>query len=184
MVVSRILEKWDALKLYFTDTWINQRLLSTEEIFKSLNDPFMKLYFYFLEWILPKFTRFNQYFQTERVVITDLHEMIISLFQEILLCFLKREYVTKTKLSAINPKIDQFQLIDRQLYLGAKVMSHIDEPNVIANNVCRKNFFESCRLFLPERSYTLRPLWLQQNAIDLQIISTESFNCFNVYLFL
>lgn len=58
MVVSRILEQWDALKLYFTDTWINQRLLITEEIFKSLNDPFMKLYFYFLEWILPKFTRF------------------------------------------------------------------------------------------------------------------------------
>jgi len=66
--------------------------------------------------------------------------MIISLFQEIF--FLKREYVTKTKLSAINPKMDKFQLIDRQLYLGAKVMSHIDEQNVIANNVCRKYFFE------------------------------------------
>jgi len=86
--------------------------------------------------------RFNQYFQTEKVVITDLHEMIISLYQEILLCFLKREYVTQTKLSAINSKNGQYQLIDRQFYLGAKVMSHIDDQNVIANNICRKNFFE------------------------------------------
>lgn len=89
------------------------------------------------------FCRFNQYFQTEKVVITDLHEMIISLYQEILLCFLKREYVTQTKLSAINGKNGQYQLIDRQLYLGAQVMSHIDDQNVIADNIiCRKNFFE------------------------------------------
>lgn len=68
--------------------------------------------------------------------------MIISLFQEILFSFLKREYVTKTELSAINSKMCQFQLINRQLHLGVKVISHIDDQNIIANNICRKSFFE------------------------------------------
>lgn len=112
--------------------WLNQRLLCTEQIFKSLHDPFIKLYFYFLEWILPKFTRFvfnhsylilnylvnlimhckifrfNQYFQTQSVVIKNLHNMVIVLYQEILLCFLKREYIMQTKLSDINPRNGEF----------------------------------------------------------------------------
>ncbi|KAF0756985.1 Dimer Tnp hAT domain-containing protein [Aphis craccivora] len=86
--------------------------------------------------------RLNQYFLNVRVVITDLNEIIIYLYREILLCFLKREYVTQTKLYRINPKNGQFQLIDGQLYLGVKVMSHIDDQNVIANNMWSKIFFE------------------------------------------
>lgn len=57
-VIERILEQWDALRLYFTDTYLSQKLVSTEHIYMALNDPFMKLYYYFLEWALPKFTRY------------------------------------------------------------------------------------------------------------------------------
>jgi len=57
-VVTRILEQWEALKLYFTDTYLSQRLVSSEHIYNALNDPFMKLFYQFLEWALPKFTRF------------------------------------------------------------------------------------------------------------------------------
>ncbi|KAF0749373.1 Dimer Tnp hAT domain-containing protein [Aphis craccivora] len=165
MVVSRILEQWDALKLYFTDTWINQRLLSTEEIFKIVHN-------------MVFICRFNQYFQTERVVITNLHKMIISLFQEIF--FLKREYVTKTKLSAINPKMDKFQLIDRQLYLGAKVMSHIDEQNVIANNVCRKYFFERCRLFLQTAACEIQKRYNMDDIILSKLSTLKPKNVFSL----
>lgn len=59
LVVERILEQWEALKLYFTDIWFNQRLHSVEQIYTNLCNPFTKLYLYFLEWILPKFTRFD-----------------------------------------------------------------------------------------------------------------------------
>lgn len=58
LVVERIFEQWEALKLYFTDIWLNQRLHCAEQIYNGLHNPFTKLYFYFLEWILPKFTRF------------------------------------------------------------------------------------------------------------------------------
>lgn len=60
-VVSRILEQWDSLKLYFTDTYLSQRFISTETIYRGFNDPFIKLGFLFLNWSLPLFTRYTNY---------------------------------------------------------------------------------------------------------------------------
>lgn len=57
-VVDRILEQWDGLKLYFTDTYLSQRLLVTEQIYHGLNDMFMQLGYLFLSWALPLFTRY------------------------------------------------------------------------------------------------------------------------------
>lgn len=62
-VVSRILEQWDSLKLYFTDTYLSQRLVSTETIYYGLSDPFMKLRHLFLNWSLPLFTRYTDYYE-------------------------------------------------------------------------------------------------------------------------
>ena len=85
--------------------------------------------------------RFNLYFQTQKVVITELHNMVIELYQDILLCFLKREYVTQN-FADVYPKNSQYQVIERNLYLGAKVMLHIDDKEIVDNNICRKDFFE------------------------------------------
>ena len=52
-MVDRVLEQWGALKLYFTHTYLGDRLLSSEQIFNDLHDPFIKLYFLFLQWVLP-----------------------------------------------------------------------------------------------------------------------------------
>lgn len=56
-VVSRLLEQWEALKLYFADAYLAQRFIATEQIYHNLNDPFMKLFYYFLDWILPMFNK-------------------------------------------------------------------------------------------------------------------------------
>lgn len=50
-VVDRLLEQWDALKLFFTNKWLTDKLLSTELIYNQLIDPFAQGYFYFLQWI-------------------------------------------------------------------------------------------------------------------------------------
>lgn len=74
--MERILEQWDALKLFFTKTWLSEKLILTEIIFNTLSDPFIKLYFSFFSWVLPKFTEFNKFFQTESVVVTSLNDKI------------------------------------------------------------------------------------------------------------
>jgi len=53
---------------------------------------------------------------------------------------LKREYVTRN-LADVNPKNGQYQVIDRNFYLGAKVMLHIDDKEIV-DNICRKDFIE------------------------------------------
>ncbi|KAF0726055.1 Uncharacterized protein FWK35_00025943 [Aphis craccivora] len=107
----------DALQLYFTDKWLSGILISAENIYFQLNDPFTKAYFYFLEWVLPKFTSLNQFFQTENVVLTTLIEKMELVFKEILLCYMKRDYVMKTDLRKINPSDENQFLKASTIYL-------------------------------------------------------------------
>lgn len=69
---------------------------------QAIKDPFMKLYYYSLCFILPKFTKFNTYFQSEHVVISNLNHEIITLYEEILMCYKERNYVLKTKVELID----------------------------------------------------------------------------------
>lgn len=122
MAVERIIEQWEALKLFFTNRWLIERLQVTEQIFKELTSPITKLYFFFLEWILPKFTDFNRFFQTNAAVITELHDRVVNLYKEILLCYMKRDYIMKTSLSDINPCKEDELIPYTQMYLGIKVL--------------------------------------------------------------
>ncbi|CAI6343595.1 unnamed protein product [Macrosiphum euphorbiae] len=101
-VVERLLEQWDALQLFFSEKWLSEKLLSAESIFNQLNDPFTKGFFYFLEWILPKFTMLNQYFQTDQIVLNTLHEKMEISYKDLLMVYMKRDYVLKTPLSGPN----------------------------------------------------------------------------------
>lgn len=117
-VVIRIVEQWDALRLFFSEKWLKEKLIGTQIIYEQLNDPFTKAFFYFLEWVLPKFVLLNKYFQTEKVVLDQLHEKMTQIYKDILLCFLKRDYVMRTPLSEIDPKDDTKMLDAKHLYLG------------------------------------------------------------------
>lgn len=75
-------------------------------------------------------------------MINDLHDMIIELYQEILLCFLRKDYVNRTPLNEINPQNGEHQLTDNQLYLGINVMRNKDNPEIIKDQIRRKDFFE------------------------------------------
>lgn len=67
---------------------------------------------------------------------------ITALYTEILLCFLKRSYVLKTFLNLINPRNEEHQLKDTNMYLGIQVMNHIDHPDIFKDNVRKKDFFK------------------------------------------
>lgn len=86
--------------------------------------------------------RFNSFFQTKEVVVNDLHNMVIVLYTEILQCFLKKDYVNSTPLNDINPKNDQYQLINNQLYLGINVMKHKENPKIIKDQSRLNDFYE------------------------------------------
>ncbi|KAB0790621.1 hypothetical protein PPYR_14935 [Photinus pyralis] len=147
-VVGRIIEQWDALKLYFTNTWLSDRLVATEQIFNALNDPFMKLYYLFLLWILPKFTEFNKYFQSARVVITELHTKIVSLYCDILMCYMDRVYVQTTPVESINPNDSSKFISVNNMYLGVNVLNHLNDTDVKSSPQLEQDFRLRCRQFL------------------------------------
>ncbi|XP_045468402.1 uncharacterized protein LOC123676520 [Harmonia axyridis] len=64
---------------------------------------FVKLYYLFLNYILPKISNLNQNFQSDKVVLPYLHKMMEEAYRNFLLCYMERQYVTKTAISEIDP---------------------------------------------------------------------------------
>ena len=147
-VVQRLLEQWEALKQFFSDKWLAEKLLATEFIFNSLHDPFMKLYFMFLDWVLPKFTEFNNFFQSYKAVITVLHDKVSMLFRDLLFSFIDRSFVVKTDLNAVNSERHDRHLSDSQMYLGVKVMEGLrKKTSVQEKKAQQQEFFSEVQKF-------------------------------------
>jgi hypothetical protein len=68
VVVSRVLESWDALKLYFTGAVPQDNLRNTQHILEAFNTPVVKLYLrvLFLSYILDIVNKINIEFQSEQ----------------------------------------------------------------------------------------------------------------------
>lgn len=116
-----------------------------------MTDPYIKLIYNFLDWCLPKFHNMNAYFQTEKVVITELYNKMSSAFQDMLLCYMKRDYVLKTNLSDINPKDKTKYLNDTEIYLGVAVYNELNTPKNLERHDyehLKKNFIDRCKEFL------------------------------------
>lgn len=148
LVVGRTLEQWSALTLYFNEKWIEQKLIAAEQIHKYLNDPFLKLYFLFLKWVLPKFTKMNQYFQSEKIVLTDMHSSMTDMYSDLLCCFLDRTYICTSNLSSIDPCDETKFKPYSALYLGIDVLEGLKDPTIKARPDLIKHFYQRCLAFL------------------------------------
>lgn len=102
-VIQRILEQWDALRLYFDEQWVSHRLRNSETIHISLNDPAIKGYFMFLEWVLPKITTMNTFFQSDKTIITKVYEKMKMAYKELLLTYCRHDYVNNSDIADISP---------------------------------------------------------------------------------
>ncbi|CAH2096117.1 unnamed protein product [Euphydryas editha] len=126
-LVKRILEQWDALRLYFDGKWLEDS--DCFEIHKSLQDPVIKGYYYFLAWILPKFTNINTYFQSESTVIIDMHDKMAQLYRELLASFMLPSHVQTTKLDEIDPNTTHYLNLE-DVYLELGVHKQLELPEI------------------------------------------------------
>lgn len=72
--VARVLEQWEALKMYFSTIESEERLKTVEYIAKDLKIPSLFLYLNFLNYILPIFNSVNLLFQRDTTTIHLVHE--------------------------------------------------------------------------------------------------------------
>lgn len=143
--VERVLEQWDALKLFFTDAKFNDKSNAAEQIYFWLHNPYLKLYLLFLKYVLPKFTKLNEYFQT-KCVLTSLDSKFKETYKELLFVFTDTSYKTRN-IDKIDPNNSSHWKIDANLYLGTDIMIEI-QTNKELTNEKNKEFFKNCRLFL------------------------------------
>lgn len=78
--ISRILEQYGALQLYFTDAVSQNDLLAAENILTKLRDPTTKLFLQFLDFILPFFTNLNKEMQSESPKIHLIYKNVTNIF--------------------------------------------------------------------------------------------------------
>ncbi|KAF9820226.1 hypothetical protein SFRURICE_010218 [Spodoptera frugiperda] len=182
-VVERILEQWEALRLFFIDFMTNPAQRAKADvrnravvILEKLSNPFYKFYFCFLEWSLPLFNKFNLEFQSEKEVVHNLHEKIRTLYQEILLRYLQREYVMRTNLGEINSESQRHQLHDAALYLGVKVYELLKHPDVVRKPADITQFFSCCKHFYKVAATEIKKRYNMEDPIlsKLQVFEPAS----------
>ncbi|ROI15250.1 hypothetical protein DPX16_1403 [Anabarilius grahami] len=167
-VVKCVSAQWNALRLFFTDQWLEARLTAAENIFSSLNDESLRLYYYFLEWVLPKFTDLNQYFQSEKVVITSLKSKVCETYTDLLLTFMDRDYVLRTPLNQIEINDGAKLRPLNTLYLGVKVMQHVQQAKIPAATLT--DFHVRCQNFLRVACGEIKKRFDFDDALLTQIV--------------
>lgn len=93
--VDRILEQWEPLRLYLTQHRFEDNTIATENLYSWLSCPIMKAYYLFMAWVLPKVTNMNAYFQSSKVIVTNLHEKMSEGYRELLQSFMKPTYLSR-----------------------------------------------------------------------------------------
>ncbi|XP_046972275.1 zinc finger protein 862 [Vanessa cardui] len=145
-VVDRILQQWDALRLFFDTKWLSDA--ECQDIHAHLNDPVMKAYFYFMGWMLPKFTTVNKYFQSESVVITKLNPKMTVLYKELLGLIFPASYINSTDIELIDPTQEVYHKDLKDIYLGlgaTKTLELVEENRkTIFRQNCKKFIVAAC----------------------------------------
>ena len=119
--VSRVIEQWDALILFFQAVAGYDRLLISQKILSLLQNPTWKLYFHFLKFVLPQFTELNLMFQSSKSSVHCLHNGVSAVYQELISCYLLEAYWRSVSLKDVDRASQvNFQPLPR-MYMGAKI---------------------------------------------------------------
>lgn len=179
LVIDRIVGQWEALKLYFTDQWMVEKTIAAESIHVSLMDPFIKLYFLFLKWALPKITKANEYFQSSKAVIVNVHEVMTELYQELLKSYMIDRYIHSTPLWKIDPEDSSKFKNKNNLYLGCYVMEEENKLVIQERQDLLDHFRGKCQEFLIETCVQIKNRYDFKNLLMEKIKIFKPGNVFN-----
>ncbi|XP_044745067.1 uncharacterized protein LOC123306930 [Coccinella septempunctata] len=150
--VSRILEQWSPLQLFFNGQYLEDKRqhASCEFLFNAFNDETVKLYLNFLDFILPIANKFNVIFQGDYPVVHRVYRDISEMLSSILSCYMTSNYVRNTPIEDIDPKCTSQYLPLQSLYLGHKVSTHLNNCTGKISVEAINDFLTRCQSFLIE----------------------------------
>lgn len=172
-VVERIVTQWEALRLYFDSKWLIDT--ECEQIHANLNNSIIKAYYYFLAYMLPKFTHLNTFFQSESAVIIELDEKITEFYQELLLILMPRKYVNSVPIATINPTDDTKYRNIEDMYLGLGVQKQL---LLVENGEEILKFRRNCKKFIVKACVGIRKRYSINDKVLSAISKLSPQKCF------
>lgn len=103
-VVERVLEQYDLLKCFFADEVGTSRVLAQHTILQRPQNPLVRMYLAFLEFVLPIFSNLNRQMQSEAPQIHTPRKTISHAPRTILDCYMKSSYLASTPAEEIEFK--------------------------------------------------------------------------------
>lgn len=174
-VVNRIMEQWNALRLYFDDKWLTDQ--DCQDIHNLLNNHIIKAYFYFLCWMLPKFTRVNLYFQSEDPVIIEAHNKMTELYRELLSLYITPSYFKQTPLDAIDPTDSQHYINLKDIYLGLGVANQVAVPELHSHTEEITVMKQRCLNFIVKACVGIRKRYSLNDPVLTSIAKLHPDSC-------
>lgn len=180
-VVSRILEQYRPLQLYFTDAVAKNDILATENILTKLNDPTVKLFLEFLDFILPFFNNLNKNMQSESPRVHVMYRNVCNVLKSIFDCFIKRNYLLNTPIENINFKDPGNYVPIEEIYFGGNVGKTISESRLSPEQLhffrvrCLDFYVEACSQIVQRFPLNNNPLKLLE-FLDPEVVKSGSIS--------
>ena len=174
--VNRLLEQWDALKLYFTAVITEKRDPSyvTESIYQNMSNPFIKAQLQFLQVQLHRTNEFNKLFQSEKPMLQDLHAHVKNLLSEIMSDFINLNHVRNSNPFTIDIHDVKLRVPIKQVYLGIHATETLSQQPTCSDTEGIKKLKQSCQAFLIELVEQVRSRFRTDSFKMLEFLKPEN----------
>lgn len=146
-VISRILEQWEALKLFFQSEAKTDKIDGARQIFSTMNAPGTKHMLVFLNYVLQKVDRMNLEFQSENFRLSTLYSSITDEYRSLLGMFVRDEVVQQQNLGDIIPHNTTSHKTLEELELGGRCEAMLTSEPL---KETEERFRNDCKVFLAE----------------------------------
>lgn len=174
--VSRILEYWVVLISYFRVAVVEDKLLSAENILRSMENSYTKAYLLFLKYVLNILNKFNALFQSRTILIHKISDASENILKEFLTHFIKTDVLNNVQLHTINVDDHNNFLQNDRVFLGTECEDYINNFNseVVTEikNKCLE-FFIQAAIEIKKRLPINNLFFKQLKFIDPKIALTD-----------
>ncbi|CAN7942587.1 unnamed protein product [Ixodes pacificus] len=149
VVMERLLGQFSALLTFFENPAREDRLLAAEVVLHKLKDPTTKLYFQFLDYVLPFFIILNKELQVKETRIHKFHDRVSTILKTIVEAYIKPDSLHNVPLERLRYRdLSNFMPLE-EIYLGGRVASAFSGPHGIDPTILH-NFHLRCLEFYIE----------------------------------
>ncbi|XP_052826877.1 uncharacterized protein LOC128248759 [Octopus bimaculoides] len=144
-VINVIIERWDALVLYFESEAKVEKVDGAKWIYETMINKGTKHMLLFLHYILKKVTTINVEFHSEHFRLHLLHTLQSNEYKNILSCFIKEYVLAVSKVSDIDLNNTTNHKDMSDIYLGERAMRYLEQNPIVGESA---KFKTECKHFL------------------------------------